>query len=159
VFVPGASLDHSAESQVPDDPARGLRRLLALLVLLALVAAGAAFALSQRGGATTHQLRSPFPKTFSQAGFVNGAASLVSSYDAAAGSRRRTATLTARGNIYLVVLCSAGTVHLAIGALTNSGPCTGKPNAVLALNLTHDTTVAATVTTTQSEIWGLALYR
>lgn len=159
--APAASSGHPEESPVPQDPARGLRRLLALLVLLALAAAGGAFALSQLNSSrsTTQPQPSLFPKTFNQAGFVTGTATLVTSYDAAATARRITATLTARGNVYLVVTCRVGTARLAIGSLTNTGPCTGKPDAVLALNLTRDTTVTATVGTTQSERWGLALYR
>ena len=161
VFVPGASSDHSAESQVPDDPARGLRRLLALLVLLALVAAGGAFALSQRGSGGSAKAPPPalFPSRFSETGFLSGSAALVSSYDAAAGSRRRTATVTARGNVYLVVLCRTGTMQIAVGSITSSSPCTGSPRGVLALNLTQDVTVTATVSSAQSTRWGIAIYR
>jgi hypothetical protein len=159
--VCAAPADHSAESQVPDDPARGLRRLLALLILLALVAAGGAFALSQRGsGASTgRQLPALFPSRFSEAGFLNGDAVLVASYDAAPTSRQTTATVTARGNVYVVVLCRTGTVRITVGSLTSSRPCTGSPDGVLALNLTQDVTLTATVTASQGRRWGVAIYR
>ena len=161
MFVRGASSDHSAESQVPEDPARGLRRLLAVLVVLALAAAGVAFALSRPGSDKSAKSPRPalFPTHFSAPSFVTGSAVLVSSYDVAAASRRTTAKLTARGNVYLVVLCHAGTVHLAFGSLTNSGPCTGKPSAAVGLNLTRDITVTATVSAPQTTRWGVAIYR
>jgi len=161
VFVPGASSDHSAEAQVPDDPARGLRRLLALLLLLALVAAGGAFALSQRGrdGSAKPELPPLFPSTFRESGFLTGSATLVSSYDAAAGSRRRTATVTARGNVYLVVRCRTGTMQIAVGSITSSSPCKRSPRGVLALNLNQDVTLTATVSAVQDTRWGVAIYR
>lgn len=160
MFVRGASLDHSAESQDSEDPARGLRRLLALLVLLALVAAGGAFALSQRGSNGSAKALPPalFPARFSETGFLSGSATLTASYDAAASARRRTATITARGNVYLVVLCRTGTMQIAVGSITSSRPCTGKPDGVLALNLTQDVTLTATMSTAQAARWGVAIY-
>src|SRR4051794_34931133 len=66
------------------DPARGVRRLLVALLALALVAAGGAFALSQRGGSPASARATPrpslFPASFSQSGFLTGAATLVKSY-------------------------------------------------------------------------------
>ena len=135
--------------------------MLALLVVLALAAAGGAFALSQRGsdGSATRRPPALFPSRFSETGFLTGSAKLVSSYDAAAGSRRKTATVTARGNVYLVVLCRTGTMQIAVGSITSSRPCTGSPNGVLALNLTQDVTVTATVSAPQAGRWGVAIYR
>lgn len=134
---------------------------MAVLLLLALVAAGGAFALSQRGRSGSAQPEPPplFPSTFSESGFLSGTATLLSSYDAVARSRRRTATVTARGNVYLVVLCRAGTMHIAVGSITSSRPCTGAPAGVLALNLTQDVTLTATVTAAQDARWGVAIYR
>ena len=161
MFVPGALADHSEESQLSEDPARGLRRLLALLVVLALAAAGGALALSQRGssGSTPHRPPALFPAGFSETGFLTGSATLVSSYDAAAGSPREVATVTARGNVYLVVLCGRGTMQIAVGSITSSRPCTGSPSGVLALNVTQDVTVTATVSAPQATRWGVAIYR
>ena len=161
MFVPGATADHSEESQLPEDPARSLRRLLAVLVVLALAAAGGAFALSQRSsdGSVKQQPPALFPSRFIETGFLTGSAQLVSSYDATAGLRRKVATVTARGNVYLVVLCRSGTMQIAVGSITSSRPCTGVPNGVLALNLTQDVTVTATVSTPQAARWGVAIYR
>lgn len=147
-------------TQTSDDPARGLRRLLALLVLLALAAAGGAFALSQRGsGSSKHQPPSLFPKRFSESGFLTGSATLVTSYDAAASSRRRTATVTARGNVYLVVSCHTGTIQIDVGSITSSRPCIGSSSGVVALDLSRDVALVATVSATQSTRWGVAIYR
>ena len=134
--------------------------MLALLLLLALIAAGGAFALSQRGDDESPKAPPPalFPARFSEGGFLTGSAKLVSSYGSLAGSRKRTATVTARGNVYLVVLCRTGTMQIEVGSITSSRPCTGSPSGVLALNLTEDVTVTATVSATQSASWGVAIY-
>jgi hypothetical protein len=160
VFVREASSDHFAESQIPDDPARGLRRLLALLVLLALAAAAGAFALSQRGsGSTKPHLPALFPARFTETGFLSGDATLVSSYDGGASATRTTATVTARGNVYVVVLCRTDIVRIAVGSLTSTRDCTGSPDGVLALNLTQDVQLTATVSKPQGARWGVAIYR
>ena len=137
-----------------------MRRLLALLVVLALAAAGGSFALSQRDrGASTQRLPSPFPATLTEGRFIAGSATLVSSYAAVSSVRRTAGTVTARGKVYIVVLCYAGTVHLTLGSLTNSGPCKGKPDAALALPLTQDLPITATVSVPQGKAWGFAIYR
>jgi len=137
-----------------------LRHLVAGLLLLALVAAGVAFALSQRGsGSTKPQLPPLFPARFTETGFLSGDATLVSSYDGAASATRTTATVTARGNVYVVVLCRTGIVRIAVGSLTSTRECTGSSDGVLALNLTQDVQLTATVSTPQGTRWGVAIYR
>jgi len=129
-------------------------------LLLALVAAGVAFALSQRGaGSAKPRLPALFPARFSETGFLEGEASLVSSYDAAATARRTTGSVEIKGAAYVVARCSVGTIRIAVGALTSSQPCTGDPVGVVALQLSAPTTLIATVTAPQTSRWGVAIYR
>jgi hypothetical protein len=130
------------------------------MVLLALVAAGAAFALSQRGAGSSSPPRPPlFPTRFGEAGFLAGEARLVSSYDAAAGDRRLSRTVDVRGTVYLVVRCGAGTVHIVVGGATSARTCTGAAEGVVALYLGADTQLTATVSSVQRGRWGVAIYR
>jgi hypothetical protein len=143
-----------------DDPARGVRRLLTVLLVLALAAAGGAFALSQRGGGiSTSPQPSLFPARFSEAGFLSGEVTLVTSYDAATNARRVTGTVEVRGTAYVVARCRAGTIRLDVSGLTSSRPCTGQPVGVVALQLTRTAQLTATVTLPQSTRWGVAIYR
>jgi hypothetical protein len=160
MFVCAAWSDQTSESPDSDDPARGLRRLMAALLLLALAAGGVAFALSQRGGSSPPRPQpSLFPARFSEAGFLSGEVRLVSSYDAVAGSRRLVDSVAVRGTAYLVARCSAGTVRIVIGGLTSARPCTGAPVGVVALNLSGRVQLAATVSAKQPSRWGVAIYR
>jgi hypothetical protein len=126
---------------------------------LALAAAGAAFALSQRGRGSSTPKPSLFPPRFSEPDFLSGEVALVTSYDAAASARRVTGTVDVRGTAYVVARCSTGTVRIDVNGLTSSRPCTGKPIGVVALGLTDKAQLTATVTTRQSTRWGVAIYR
>lgn len=142
-----------------DDPARGVRRLMAVLFVLALAAAGGAFALSQRGDEpSTPSKPSLFPARFSEAGFLVGQVSLVTSYDATASARQVTGTVDVRGTAYVVARCNAGTIRIDVSGLTSSRPCTGQPIGVAALELTRTAELTTTVTAKQSTSWGVAIY-
>ena len=145
-------------SQNSDDPARGVRRLLTCLLVLALAAAGVAFALSQRGSGSSTAKPALFPNRFSEADFLSGTVTLVTSYDAAANGRRVTGTVSVRGTAYVVARCSAGTIRIDVSGLTSSRPCTGVPVGVVALQLTDKATLTATVDATESTRWGVAVY-
>jgi hypothetical protein len=134
---------------------------MAALVVLALAAAGAAFALSQRGGSSSSPRPQPslFPTRFTEAGFLTGDASLVTSYDADASSRRLVGSVAVLGTAYLVARCTAGTVRIIIGGLTSARPCTGAPVGIVALDLTRAAQLTATVTVSQTGRWGVAIYR
>ena len=126
--------------------------------MLALAAAGAAFALSQRGGGNSPAKVSLFPERFSEPDFLSGQVALVTSYDAAAAGRRVAGTVDVRGTAYVVARCSAGTVTVNVSGLTSSRPCTGTPIGVVALQLTDKAQLTATVTLPQTTRWGIAIY-
>lgn len=128
--------------------------------MLALAAAGGAFALSQRGGDASSTPRpSLFPARFSEPDFLSGEVALVTSYDAAANTRRVTGAVDVRGTAYVVARCSTGTIRVHVNGLTSSRPCTGAPIGVVALGLTDKAHLTATVTTSQTASWGIAIYR
>ena len=143
-----------------DDPAHGLRVLLAGLLVLALLGGVGALVLSARGSSAKKAPRPAlFTARFSEPGFLSGEARLVTSYDAAASSRELTGSVDVRGPVYVVARCATGTVRVAVGALTSTRPCTGSPVGIVALNIAQRATLTATVNSSQSSRWGVAIYR
>ena len=90
---------------------------------------------------------------------MSHSATLLSSYDADAVARTVHGTVKARGTVYVVARCQVGTVRVALGGLSSSQSCTGRPVGLVALNLTQPAELTATVTAAQSSRWGVAIYR
>lgn len=161
MFVSSAWPDQPTQTPNSQDPARGLRRLVAGLLLVALLAAVGAFVLSQRGSSSSSPRPRPslFPARFSETGFLTGAVRLVSSYDAPASSRRLSGSVDVRGTAFVVARCTAGTVRIVIAGLTSARPCTGGPVGVVAVKLARKSRLTASVGASQTTSWGVAIYQ
>lgn len=143
--------------ELPPDPARDLRRLVVVGLLLAVAGAGVALGVVLTWSTSASKL-SIFPTRFTEQGFLSGVARLDRSYDAVGTQSRLTGELTAGRTSYIVARCDHGGIVVTAGSLTTSQPCTGRPEGVIALNAPRTETLTATVTTTQTHRWGLAIY-
>jgi hypothetical protein len=141
-----------------DDPARGIRRLLALGLVLALAGAGVALGVLLTRS-SNDSVPSIFPSHFTQAGFLSGSARLDRSYDANAAAGRVTGSLAPGGTAYVVARCDHGSILVAIGAASTAQPCLGRPVGVIVMQVPRTTPLTATVTAAQTQRWGVAIYR
>jgi hypothetical protein len=143
-------------------------RRIFLVALAAAAAAGVvALLLSLRGASDDPEPAAvdgpAFPSGFREPGFVDGEVRLVADAAAGAGVRRLDhAFRPPGGEVWLVAQCDAGTVTVRTGAVTSSRPCTGDPVGVAALGgvaADDPLDVVVSVSATQQQPWGVALYR
>jgi hypothetical protein len=148
------------------DPALSIRRIALAALLAVALAAATALVLSldhgDDGGRAPVARSSLFTAAFTEPGFLDGNARLVSAWDRPPSVRRLSVSvrLPAGTTAYVVARCDTGSLEVAAGAAGSSTDCKGASRGVVALQAPRlPLHLVVTVAAPQRGRWGVAVYR